>query len=92
MSRLFYDGESVADMKEEYDTDLVDMFYQICRRKPNSWYKSYRVRDFIIDLINGGINNQDELRNYLIDNMDKRKKGLNFPDEILDDILKHFDF
>jgi hypothetical protein len=87
---LFYDGRSVDEVKEEYDTDLVDMFYEINQRRPDSWYKSYRVKSFISNLQSIGIDCQDELRDHLIDHKNDSNRGLDLADEVLADILEYF--
>lgn len=89
--RSFYDGRSIKETAKIYgDSDLLEMFLEINERNPNSWYKSYRVTDFISDLGRRGIYDEDGLRAHLIANKCDPTRNLNFAEEVLADILSYF--
>lgn len=84
----FYDGKPLKVMRKEFPhTDLLDMFYRINVRRPDSWYKSYRVRDFIHDLYAKGIQTENCLRIYLMSKGEDH--NLNLAEEIICDIKRH---
>lgn len=84
----FYDGKPLKVMRKEFPyTDLLDMFYEINVRNPDSWYKSYRVRTFIDKLSTKGIDSQSELYDYLMKHGDNHQ--LDLAEEVIDDIKEN---
>lgn len=84
----FYDGKALSDMKTDFPhTDLLEMFFEMNETRPDSWYKSYRVRDFIIEILGKGVENQIDLLRYLKKDL---KNGSFLPEEILMDIYAYF--